>query len=207
MLLADVSKDYSLTLLKPTATITEDELQARFKPLTERALADLLAEGFAEKDIAIECALDMRYKGQAYEITLPFAPGYEAEFSRRHEQLYGYANPARATEIVQLRVKAIGRTGKPALPNAHADLRDLPKPSSVRPTNFGRRAVSTSVYHRELLSPGMQGHGPALVVSGQSTTIIPPHYSFAIDGVGTLIATRLHPRKAKSKRLKADDAS
>ena len=149
----------------------------------------------------------MRYKGQAYEITLPFAPVYEVEFSRRHEQLYGYANPARATEIVQLRVKAIGRTSKPTLPNAHASLRDLPKASSVRPTHFGRRAVSTSVYHRELLSPGMQGHGPALVVSGQSTTIIPPHYRFAIDGVGTLIATRLHPRKAERKRLKADNAS
>jgi N-methylhydantoinase A/oxoprolinase/acetone carboxylase beta subunit len=207
MLLADVTKDYSLTILKPTAAITESGLRSRFQPLTEHALADLLAESFAEKDIVIECALDMRYKGQAYEITLPFAPGYEAEFSRRHEQLYGYANPDRATEIVQLRVKAIGRTDKPALPNTHAGLRDLPKPSSVRPSHFGHRAVSTSVYHREMLSPGMEGHGPALVVSGQSTTIIPPHYSFAIDRVGNLIATRLQPRKAKSKRSKVDNAS
>jgi N-methylhydantoinase A/oxoprolinase/acetone carboxylase beta subunit len=207
MLLADVTKDYSLTILKPTATVTESDLYTCFKPLAERALTDLLAEGFAENDIAIECALDMRYKGQAYEITLPFAPGYEAEFSRRHEQLYGYANAARATEIVQLRVKAIGRTSTPTLPNAHAGLRDLPKPSFVRPTHFGRRAVPTPVYHRELLSAGMHGHGPALIVSGQSTTIIPPHYGFAIDGVGALIATRLQPRKIKSKRLKADDAS
>src|SRR3984885_4254818 len=55
MLLADVTKDYSLTILKPTATVTEEELRGRFRPLTERALSDLLAEGFAEKDIAIEC--------------------------------------------------------------------------------------------------------------------------------------------------------
>ncbi|HEX3968214.1 MAG TPA: hydantoinase/oxoprolinase family protein [Edaphobacter sp.] len=206
MLLADATKDYSLTILKPAAAVTEEDLRARFKPLTERALNDLLAEGFAEKDIAIECSLDMRYKGQAYEITLPFAPGYEADFSRRHEQLYGYANPTRATEIVQLRIKAIGRTDKPTMPKAHADRLDLPAPSSIRSTHFGRRPIQTPVYHRELLSLGMQGNGPALVVSGQSTTIIPPHYSFAIDGVGTLIAARLEPRKI-SRKLKANNAS
>jgi 5-oxoprolinase (ATP-hydrolysing) len=46
----------------------------------------------------------------------------------------------------------------------------------------------------------MQGHGPALIVSGQSTTVIPPHYRFAIDGVGTLIATRLESRKMKPRK-------
>jgi N-methylhydantoinase A/oxoprolinase/acetone carboxylase beta subunit len=200
MLLADVTKDYSLTILKPTADVTEDELRTRFKPLTERALSDLLLERFQEKDIAIECALDMRYKGQAYEITLPFATGYEAEFSRRHEQLYGYANVARATEIVQLRVKAIGRTNKPALPGAETDFRGLPDPSSVRKTHFGRRAIATPVYHRELLAAGMKGQGPALIVSGQSTTVIPPHYGFTIDGVGTVIATRLPSHQPRARK-------
>ncbi len=200
MLLADATKDYSLTILKPTAAVTEEELRARFAPLMASAHADLLAEGFADADIAIECSLDMRYKGQAYEITLPFATGYEGEFSRRHEQLYGYANPARATEIVHLRVKAIGRTSKPALPDAKSEPRNLPEPSSVRTTHFGRRAVSTPIYHRELLSPGMQGHGPALVVSGQSTTVIPSHYRFSIDGVGTLVATRQESRRTKTRK-------
>jgi N-methylhydantoinase A/oxoprolinase/acetone carboxylase beta subunit len=203
MLLADLTKDYSFTILKPTAAITEDEVHTLFKPVTERAFSDLLLEGFAEKDIAIECALDMRYKGQAYEITVPFAKGYEAEFSSRHEQLYGYANPARATEIVQLRVKAIGRTNKPPLASAEAAPRDLPQPSSARATHFGRRAVSTPVYHRELLAAGMKGHGPALIVSGQSTTIIPPHFGFSIDGVGTLVATRLETRKTKKQKQEA----
>jgi N-methylhydantoinase A/oxoprolinase/acetone carboxylase beta subunit len=102
-------------------------------------------------------------------------------------------------------VKAIGRTSKPTLPGADANLCDLPKPSSVRPTHFGRRAIPTPIYHRELLSAGMQGHGPALIVSGQSTTAIPPHYRFAIDGVGTLIASRLESRKTKTrKNLESD---
>jgi N-methylhydantoinase A/oxoprolinase/acetone carboxylase beta subunit len=195
MLLADATKDYSLTILKSSAAVTEAELKTRFAPLTDQALADLLAEGFTRETIAIECALDMRYKGQAYEITLPFTPDFEAEFSRRHQQLYGYANSSRPTEIVQLRVKALGRTSKPNLPGAKATPRELPAPSFIRKTLFGRRALTTPVYHRELLSAGMHGQGPALVVSGQSTTVISPRYRFAIDGVGTLIATRTPTRK------------
>jgi N-methylhydantoinase A/oxoprolinase/acetone carboxylase beta subunit len=190
MLLADVSKDYSLTILKPTAQITEDELHLQFKPLIDRAISDIQSEGFTKNDIVIERALDMRYKGQAYEITVPFTSGYEVEFNRQHQQLYGYSDPLRGTEIVHLRVKSIGRTHKPTLPSAAANPRELPTPSSVRATRFARKPVPTPIYHRELLVAGMQGQGPALIVSGQSTTIIPPHFDLAIDGVGTLITTR-----------------
>lgn len=199
MLLADVSKDYSLTILKPTAQITEEELHLQFKPLIDRAISDIQSEGFAEDDIVIECALDMRYKGQAYEITVPFTTGYEAAFNRQHDQFYGYSDPLRATEIVHLRVKSIGRTRKPTLPNPAANHRELPIPSSVRPTRFARKPVPTPIYHRELLTAGMQCQGPALIVSGQSTTIIPPHFDLAIDGVGTLIATRQRPHNKKPR--------
>lgn len=47
------------------------------------------------------------------------------------------------------------------------------------------------MYHRETLLPGMEGRGPAILTSGQSTVVITPHYRFRIDGVGTLIANRL----------------
>jgi N-methylhydantoinase A/oxoprolinase/acetone carboxylase beta subunit len=210
MLLADVTRDSSLTLLKPTSAVTEEDLHARFQPLIERASADLTAEGFAQKDILIECALDMRYKGQAYEITLPFTTGYEAEFNRRHERLYGYANPLRPTEIVHLRVKATGRTHKPALPNHAAPPRELPQPSSIRPTHFSRKATPTPIYHREHLTSGMHAQGPALIVSGQSTTLIPPTFSFTIDGAGTLVATRTthrKPSKISETQPKANHAS
>jgi N-methylhydantoinase A/oxoprolinase/acetone carboxylase beta subunit len=198
MLLADVSKDYSLTLLKPTSATTEDELNLHFKPLLGHALSDIQSEGFAENEIAIERALDLRYKGQAYEITVPFTTDYEAEFHRRHEQLYGYSSSQRPTEIVHLRVKSIGRTHKPTLPIAAAEPRELPTPSAVRKTHFIRKPISTPVYHRESLAAGMHGHGPALIVSGQSTALISAHFDFAIDGVGTLIAKRQRSRRTNA---------
>ncbi len=62
MLLADVSKDYSTSILKPTSAVTERELQQALAPLKERACADLGAEGFNVIDMLLEPSLDMRYR-------------------------------------------------------------------------------------------------------------------------------------------------
>jgi N-methylhydantoinase A/oxoprolinase/acetone carboxylase beta subunit len=194
MLLADVTKDYSASVLLPTANITEEALQAKLAPLKSRAAAALATEGFIANDILLEPSLDMRYKGQAYELSIPFTPDYAQAFHRLHHKLYGYANPARATEIVQLRLRAIGRTDKPALsPDTMPDSSLLlPSASSVRETIFNSRPHQTPIYHREQLLAGHHAEGPAILITGQSTNVIPPNWHWKIDPVGTLLATRKH---------------
>lgn len=192
MLLADVTKDYSTSILQPTASITEEALQQRLTPLESRAMSALEAQGFLARDILLEPSLDMRYKGQAYELSIPFTPNYAQAFHRAHHKLYGYANPARATEIIQLRLRAIGRTDKPAL---SPDVTDntatrLPSPSSTRETIFNSRPHQTPIFHREQLAPGHEADGPAILITGQSTNVIPPNWHWKIDPVGTLLATR-----------------
>ena len=195
MLLADVTKDYSASILKPTAAITEAELQHALAPLTERAYADLGAEGFNVIDMLLESSLDMRYRGQAYEIAIPFTPDFHEAFHRAHARLYGYANPARPTEIVQLRLKATGRTDKPALVQLHApiELIPAPAPASLRKTIFGKRTLPTPLFHRDQLTPGQHGEGPILLITGQSTNLIPPAWQWKIDAAGTLVATSSSP--------------
>ena len=192
MLLADVTKDYSTSILKPTAAATEAELQHALTPLTERAYADLGAEGFNVIDMLLEPSLDMRYRGQAYEIAIPFTPDFPEAFHRAHARLYGYANPARPTEIVQLRLKATGRTDKPALVQLHGPVEPIsaPEPAFLRQTIFGKRTLPTPLFHRDQLTPGHHGEGPAIHITGQSTNLIAPHWLWKIDASGTLIATR-----------------
>ena len=199
MLLADVVKDYSASILKATAEVTEDALKAALQPLSARAHADLVAESFRPEDILLETSLEMRYKGQAYEISIPFAPDFREAFHRSHAKLYGYANPARATEIVQLRVKAIGRTEKPAPAPLHGPVepQPAPLPAATRSTIFGRRRLPTPVFHRDQLNAGMHGDGPAIVISGQSTNVITPAFGWRLDAAGTLIATRLPSLKGR----------
>jgi N-methylhydantoinase A/oxoprolinase/acetone carboxylase beta subunit len=191
MLLADVTKDYSLTVLRKAADVTHDELRDRFAPLVARARADLAAEGFDGDRALIECALDVRYIGQSYEITVPFETEYRATFDARHHQTYGYANPRRGAEVVNLRVKAIGVTNKPSLPReTAAAVRPAPEPSARRTARFGGKATSMTVYRRDDLHAGVEADGPALIAGPEATTVITPAFRFRVDEAGNVIATR-----------------
>ncbi len=189
MLLADVKKDYSQTILKLSNAVTFSDLQHQLDPLVEIAQVDLANEGFGSQSVVVECSLDMRYQGQSYEINVPFTSRFVEEFHRRHEHLYGYSDSSRTTEIVNVRVSAAGITQKPEFPPSQATSKPLPPPAT-RSAWFDGRWHDTAIYHRENLLPGMEGEGPAIITSGESTAIITPNYRFRIDGTGTLIATR-----------------
>jgi len=201
MLLADVTKDYSRSLLRPLDELTTESLEAAFAPVVTRARADLEAEGFAGARVRLECAVDVRYVGQSYEITVPFGPGLREAFDQRHERLYGYANPKRPTEAVNLRVKAVGLTDKPVLPRAEAVKRFLPQPAAMRPAWFGGRERPTAIFRREAIEPGMAGGGPAILAGGQATTVVPPGWRFRVDEVGSVVAAR-GERDARAPRGK-----
>lgn len=197
MLLADVAKDYSASVLRSTAHLSAAELREKLDTLVRRANEDLGEEGFAPEKTILHASLAMRYKGQAYEIDVPLPSDFSAldstisEFHTRHARLYGYSNPRRATEAIQLRLRATGITAKPGLTRAKSnELAALPEPDSVPETIFGARPVSTPVFHRSRLSVGMHGQGPAMIVTGESTNIIPRGWTWRIDGAGTLIAVR-----------------
>ena len=198
-LLADVKKDYSQTILKRLSDVSDEELRTLFQPIVQKARAELEMEGFEERSMLIECALDIRYIGQSYEITVPFSPEYAENFVRQHVQLYGYAIPFKALELVNLRVNGIGYTNKPALPNRELSERPLAEPMATRTAWFGGQAWQTAFYQRESLSSGMKGYGPAIITSGQSTAVIPPNFSFSVDGAGALVAQRSAAQKLDTR--------
>jgi N-methylhydantoinase A/oxoprolinase/acetone carboxylase beta subunit len=189
MLLADVTKDYSSSVLRRSDSISLAEVRRRFKPLLLTAERELEHEGFARNRQVIECLVDVRYVGQSYEITQPFSSNFPKEFHRRHEQRYGYSNPARPTELVNLRVKASGITEKPALPRSRERMA-RPRPDSVRPVWFERGRIKTAFYRWDALTPGARAPGPAVITSGEATAVVPPSFAFRVDGFGNLIIRR-----------------
>jgi N-methylhydantoinase A/oxoprolinase/acetone carboxylase beta subunit len=189
MLLADVTKDYSASVLRASDSIPLPELAKRFKPLLDQATRELDREGFRRNRQVLERLIDVRYVGQSYEITLPFSANYCRAFHQRHEKLYGYSAPARPTEIVNLRVKASGITDKPNLPRSPERL-VRPQPSSVRPARFGGRVVLTAFYRWDELAAGAAAPGPAVVTGAEATAVIPPAFAFRVDRFGNLITQR-----------------
>jgi N-methylhydantoinase A/oxoprolinase/acetone carboxylase beta subunit len=189
MLLADAIKDHALTILRAGDAIDDAELDTLFAPLVDEAERDLAREGFPPDRIHVERRLDVRYTGQSYELAVPMAAGFRDEFDRRHARTYGYADPRRAIEVVTLRVVAIGRTDKPALPREEARP-SMAEPYRVGEARFGGAPVVTAFFRWRDLAPGVTADGPAVIAGGEATAVVPPRFRFRLDEFANVVATR-----------------
>lgn len=190
MLVADVTRDYSASVLKSSAALTLRDLESACGPLVKTAQGELKSEGFGPKQQVITRSVDVRYVGQSFEITLPLTADYRKVFDREHGRLYGYSNPARPTEVVNVRVTATGVTRKPRLPSVRMRKAYKPPPSAIRPGRFGGRSVKVSFHRWETLQPGAAASGPAVIAGGEATVVIPPGWAFKVDGFSNILATR-----------------
>ncbi len=188
MLLADFVRDYSQTLLAPCAQLAGADLERAFAELEERARSEYDEEGFAPDRLTIERSLDVRYVGQGYELGVPMVSDFETAFHDRHYQRYGYADPKRATEVVNVRLRAVGRTEKPPVP-AH-ELEDEDASAAVIgdcAIVFEGKECAAALVDRSKLRAGNPFTGPALVVEYSTTTVVPPDYHCKVDGGENLI--------------------
>jgi N-methylhydantoinase A len=182
MLLADFVRDYSRTILIPSAELESPLLERAFEGLEERARVEYEAEGFTLDELVMERSLDMRYVGQGYELAVSMAPDFESAFHVRHSQRYGYADPKRATEVVNVRLRAVGVTEKPPIPKH--DLESENASAAV----VGECAMvfegderAAQLVERSRLRPGNRLDGPALVVEYSTTTVVPPDFGLRVD--------------------------
>jgi len=102
MLTADFVRDHSANLLDQDAATVFAELESA-------AREELEAEGFSQA--RLERSLDLRYRGQSYEISVPWAE--RDRFDEAHERLYGYRHHGRAHEAVTARLRANGVSERP----------------------------------------------------------------------------------------------
>lgn len=193
MLAADVVKDYTQTVMLTVDPGTGEPVLAeagqRLAPLLERGRCEVQAEGIPAESIRLEPSLDVRYRGQSYELSVPFGPGALDEFHARHRQAYGYARPEAPLEIVNLRVRATGQVEPPGLtPQPLAG----PDPTAAllehRPLVVGASAAPQPApfYRGELLRPGNRLAGPAVVVRSDTTILLEPGDQAEVDGYGNL---------------------
>ncbi|OGD17978.1 MAG: hypothetical protein A2Y69_07940 [Candidatus Aminicenantes bacterium RBG_13_59_9] len=193
MLLSDTIKDYSLSVLRAGDKVSPSELDRLFRPLLEEAGRDLSKEGFAKSRMRLLRFLDVRYAGQSYELTVPFAAAFRRDFHGLHFRRYGYSDEGRPIEVVNLRVKAVGVTEKPCLAEIEPGGKD-PEPARIdrRVMRFEGRSYRAAVYARDKLGAGNAISGPALVLDYESTAVVPPRFVGQVDRFGNLI---LRPRK------------
>ncbi len=182
VLLSDSVQDFSRTVMLASEEAGSVRLEERYRELERAGLASMTGEGFSPAQIRLERWIDMRYRGQSYELSFPYSRRFSHEFHRRHEQRYGYADPSRESEVVTIRVRARGLSEKPRMP------KDRPGPADPRralikekEVRFAGEACRTRVYERSLLRAGNRVAGPALIFEYSATTAIPTGYLCTVD--------------------------
>jgi N-methylhydantoinase A len=191
ILVSDVVKDYSRTvLLRVANNIPHARMAQEFTALQEQAAKDFRQEAWQGR-VHYERSVDIRYRGQGYELNLAFTRNLLADFEKEHARRYGYAHPDREVELVTLRLRAtlptvdVG-TGTPAR-RSRAKLGSLSTPKA--PVSFDGKKLATAIYSRDTLKPGKKYSGPAIITEYSATTVIPPGRRFHLDPAGNLIVT------------------
>jgi N-methylhydantoinase A len=188
ILVSDVVKDYSRTVLWRTLDeLPVKKLNAEFEKLRSRADKDFRSEKWPGA-IQRRFSIDVRYRGQGYELNIPYTPQLIPAFRREHERRYGYSYPSREVELVTLRLRA---TMKSPQSNPDQTSAGRARPSGIGPERtrifFGGRKIAATHYDRDLLRPGKKYFGAALVTEYSATTIVPPGVRFWRDRSENLI--------------------
>lgn len=196
LLMSDVRHDYIRSRIVALNVITPGEFRDALAEIESEAIRDLRDEGFTSSRIAIERAVDLRYAGQGYELTIPCGAAFDSgalsrlrnEFDEAHRRQFGHVAPDETVEIVSFRVCGIGRLPPVEFPrfrNEGRSLRDARH--ELRRARFGGVMVECPVYHREKLDVGHFFSGPAIVDQLDATTVIPPGQTARVDEFRNLV--------------------
>jgi N-methylhydantoinase A len=189
----EVRNDYARTLLQKPPDYDLSAVAAVYAELEAQAQGWLAAEGVTPAGRRITRLADLRYRHQGFELTVPWperdlAVGrLIARFHERHRQLYTYALPDAAVEIVTLRVAAAGRVRRFTLPPLGRTGRARAPVTRRRVYFTGSGWTDCPCFERERLGVGTVVRGPAVVEQLDATTVVPPGRRATVDRIGNLV--------------------
>ena len=195
MLLADLRRDYLLTIPTQLRPGAEPGIAAALDQMRAQALAECRADGSgAERLPEFAYLADLRYRGQehAVTVTLSFAGDGLVDlsavidrFHAAHERRYTYRLP-NDVDLVTLRLVATIAVDKPELAEKPVTGRVLADAAiGSRAVDFDQRGVcATAIFDGQKLEPGMSLIGPAVVQEPSVTLVVPPGDRLSIDRFG-----------------------
>lgn len=196
LLAADIRHDLTKTWMADFENFDMKDLQTIIKSLGEEGLALLRDEGFAVEQSDVEPAVDLRYRGQAFELTVPITNDIQLDvmrrdFERLYETRYGFRPEGRAIDIIAVRVVVYGRVHALQFKQIERQAHDIETArKGTRPVYFsGQWHESCPVYDRARFGAGAALAGPAVIEEYGSTTTLPPGWQAEVDPWGQLVVT------------------
>jgi len=192
ILVSDVVKDHSRTVLwRVSDRLPMTQLEQEFSALRKAAEKDFRSESWRGA-LQYQRTADIRYRGQGYELNVPFTRNLMDAFHREHHRRYGYSHPEREVELVTLRLRTTMRSPQANLAQRNVGRSALAHAGRARrserdPVFFGGRKIETTIYARDDLQPGNKYSGPAVIAEYSATTVVPPGMQFQLDRASNLL--------------------
>jgi len=187
ILLADTVRDFSRTVMLAGEAIAD--VESVIAALEHQAREEFAAEGL---EGAAQCSLDLRYQRQGYELNVEYdikRPQRSIEnFHRLHKQRYGFSQPNRAVEIVNVRLR-MEAEGERYMPEKRELVRGdgCGAIAGTREIRFEGTVWPVRIYRREALAAGDLIPGPAMITEYTAATLLPPGARANVDGLGNLV--------------------
>jgi N-methylhydantoinase A len=201
ILISDVVKDHSRTVLLRVAPSNSKPSNPKDRKTGKQSLPAQLDPVFAELKHGIAAELkkeewqgraifepscDLRYRGQGYELNLPYSAGVIGRFHAEHKRRYGYSSPEREVEIVTVRMR-----GRVASPEKLSRLKIQEEQGALKAAtamvHFGGKRHRTSIVPRPSIQMDKRYRGPAIITEYSATTVIPPGLFYRKDQAGNLV--------------------
>jgi len=202
-----VRDEASRTYVTKATNLTIEQLLADLEELRERASVSLNDDGIAAADQEVLFQADLRYAGQAFQISMDFtiediqSEGIELltdRFDSEHEQLFTFAL-GEDHELVMIR--AIVKARARAIAETEIGRADLSlEQCKTQDTRFFYEGNwhEAVIYDRSLLHQGLVIPGPAIIGEMDSTTVVLPGYEAQVDHIGNLLINPVNREKEAS---------
>jgi N-methylhydantoinase A len=193
LLVSDIQHDARVSFPRATADVDLAELRARVEALVAEARAVVGRSAHRAEQVAT-ADVDMRYRGQAYNLTVPLRlpvgaaslAEAEAAFADAHRAAYDYTPAVTETDVVTLRVRVAA-----AAPRIDWTVRAAgPEVRAERPVWRDGCFRAFAVLDRDGLAEGAEVAGPCLIEQEDATTLVPDGWHGAVAAAGTLVLRR-----------------
>ena len=200
LLLSNIEHEFVQTFFRRSTAVNGRELEQIYDALEARARAALAADGFDPGQMTITRQADLRYSGQAYELTVPVgrngAGGLDVAdiveaFGAEHQRTYGHRAADEPVDLVSVRVVGEAEPIGARVLDPGAAVRGHGAPAdraAERTVYFGSAHGSrdTPVIGRAELSAAPTP-GPLIVEEYDATSVVPPDWRAALDAWGNIV--------------------
>ncbi len=196
-LISEIRNDFLETTYADLDAASMPKLLESFGRLEAEAMRWIKDEQHFAGPVVLQPSAEMRYRGQSYELTVPFDRAWVAAgdmaamaeaFHAAHERIYGHADRKAPIQAIALSMTVSGAVPPPKFPEQDR-VTDTPAPLRSVEIYLDGAKRTAPLYARKALRHGHALVGPAIVLADDSTTIIPPGMQGAVDRFANLMLT------------------